>query len=130
MLRMAGRWLVRFLSKPRAGYASPATVDGSRLAATLRQGDVLLVEGNSRFSEAIKYLTCSPRVILIFRRISRSSRRHLNRGSITASWRGRMMRPRRGRRNWRCPVPRCRRMSAARITTATITRGRLNHESE
>ncbi len=59
MLRFIGRRLAYFLAKPRQGQASSATADIGRIAATIRKGDVLLVEGSSRFSEAIKYLTQS-----------------------------------------------------------------------
>ncbi len=59
MFHFPGRCLAHYLSKPREGYATGATVDLERLSATLRPGDVLLVEGTSRFSEAIKYLTQS-----------------------------------------------------------------------
>ena len=52
-----GRWLARKLSEPR--YVSPASCRPELLATTIRRGDVLLVEGVSRFSLAIKYLTQS-----------------------------------------------------------------------
>jgi Permuted papain-like amidase enzyme, YaeF/YiiX, C92 family len=52
-----GRWLARKLSEPR--YVSPASCRPELLSATIRRGDVLLVEGVSRFSLAIKYLTQS-----------------------------------------------------------------------
>lgn len=54
-----GRHLARFLSKPREQFAFPPTCAPETLAATVRKGDVLLVEGTSRISVAIKYLTQS-----------------------------------------------------------------------
>ena len=59
LLRMVGRRLARFLSKPRDSHANLPTSPPDQIAATLRKGDVLLVEGTSRFSAAIKYLTQS-----------------------------------------------------------------------
>lgn len=54
-----GRHLARFLSKPREQFAFPPTCAPETLAATVRKGDVLLIEGTSRISVAIKYLTQS-----------------------------------------------------------------------
>jgi len=56
---IAGRGLARFLSKPVRQSVQTATVGPERLAAALRPADVLLVEGNTRVSVAIKYLTQS-----------------------------------------------------------------------
>jgi len=54
-----GTGLAAFLSKPLRKY-EPATTNGpAMLRRTIRPGDVLLVEGNSRVSSAIKYLTQS-----------------------------------------------------------------------
>lgn len=58
-LRLFGRLLARFLSKPRASHSHLPTSPRNRVAAALRKGDVLLVEGNTRFSTAIKYLSQS-----------------------------------------------------------------------
>ena len=58
LLRRIGRWLAKFLSKPRA-QLSVRTHRPGQLEATLQKGDVLLVEGTSRISGAIKYLTQS-----------------------------------------------------------------------
>jgi len=55
----AGRRLARFLSKPRAQHRRLATSSPEVLAAALRPADVLLVEGDTRLSAAIKYLTQS-----------------------------------------------------------------------
>lgn len=57
--RFTGRLLARFLSKPVARTRPVATTRPGELRRTLRKGDVLLVEGNTRISSAIKYLTQS-----------------------------------------------------------------------
>lgn len=54
-----GRALARYLSKAIDRGRNPSTSMPSQLAATIRRGDVLLVDGNSRFSVAIRYLTQS-----------------------------------------------------------------------
>lgn len=54
-----GQRLARFLVRPRHVHGAAAPADMARLRACLRPGDVLLVEGNSRISTAIKYLTQS-----------------------------------------------------------------------
>lgn len=59
LLRIIGRRLAHFLAKPREGGQQWATSDPALRAATLKKGDVLLVEGTSRFSSAIKWLTQS-----------------------------------------------------------------------
>jgi hypothetical protein len=58
-LRFLGRRLARFLSKPRVSQSHLPTSSRELIAATLRKGDVVLVEGTSRFSTAIKYLSQS-----------------------------------------------------------------------
>jgi hypothetical protein len=58
-MRFLGQRLARFLSKPRAGQTHLPTSPSEQIVATLRKGDVLLVEGNTRFSTAIKFLTQS-----------------------------------------------------------------------
>ena len=57
-LRWIGSKLARYLAEPR-DVAHAMTHHPQRLAATLRKGDVLLVEGTSRFSSAIRYITQS-----------------------------------------------------------------------
>ena len=59
MRQMLGRWLAAYLGAP--GHSSPIGLptDLRLLGAVLRAGDVLLVEGTSRISAAIKYLTQS-----------------------------------------------------------------------
>ncbi|HET7767032.1 MAG TPA: YiiX/YebB-like N1pC/P60 family cysteine hydrolase [Burkholderiales bacterium] len=58
VLRWMGGRLARYLSTPIRG-AQAATASLEQLAAALKPGDVLLVEGNTRVSTAIKYLTQS-----------------------------------------------------------------------
>ncbi len=58
MLRKIGTFLARYLSEPRDELSLGTTQPGD-LAASLQKGDVLLVEGTSRISSAIKYLTQS-----------------------------------------------------------------------
>ena len=58
-LRFIGRRLARYLSRPRPVDVHPATSPAELVEATLEPGDVLLVEGTSRFSSAIKFLTQS-----------------------------------------------------------------------
>jgi len=58
LLQSLGRRLARHLAQPRP-TAHVATSRPGLLAATLRKGDVLLVEGNSRFSAAIRTITQS-----------------------------------------------------------------------
>ena len=54
-----GRIIARYLEKPEQGYEEIAPGDAEALRATLRPGDVLLVEGNNHISGVIKYLTQS-----------------------------------------------------------------------
>jgi hypothetical protein len=57
-LRWIGRKLARYLSESR-GPGHVMTHHPERLAATLRKGDVLLIEGTSRIASAIRYVTQS-----------------------------------------------------------------------
>ncbi|MEE4254125.1 MAG: YiiX/YebB-like N1pC/P60 family cysteine hydrolase [Desulfuromusa sp.] len=59
LLRKIGYRLAEYLSQPRAGTAPLATSHPEQLAAALQPGDVLLVDGSSRVSGVIKYLTQS-----------------------------------------------------------------------
>lgn len=54
-----GRRLALYLSAPMVRARNPSTATPEAVAAALRVGDVLLVDGNSRFSAAIRYLTQS-----------------------------------------------------------------------
>ena len=56
---VAGRGLAKFLTKPVRQSAQVATVTQQQLLENLQPGDVLLVEGDTRVSVAIKYLTQS-----------------------------------------------------------------------
>lgn len=58
-LSLLGRKLAEKLSKPQHVHSSGPTYSGERLLASLRPGDVLLVEGNTRVSSVIKFLTQS-----------------------------------------------------------------------
>lgn len=54
-----GHLIARYLEKPVHGYEPFTPSDPEALRATLRPGDVLLVEGNNHISGVIKYLTQS-----------------------------------------------------------------------
>ena len=57
--RFIGKALARYLSTPRPYAQSGTPSDPAKLLHSLRPGDVLLVEGSTRISTAIKYLTQS-----------------------------------------------------------------------
>ena len=57
--QMAGRLLVRYLTSTTRKYHPFSVSAPEVLQGLLRPGDVLLVEGNQRFSTAVKYLTQS-----------------------------------------------------------------------
>lgn len=59
LLSRFGAALATYLSRPVHVHSTAPAVTGERLLAVLQPGDVLLVEGNSRISSAIKYLTQS-----------------------------------------------------------------------
>lgn len=52
-------FFIRVLTKPIRGYTLNIPNDPAALKRHIRKGDVLLVEGNERISECIKYLTQS-----------------------------------------------------------------------
>jgi hypothetical protein len=58
-LTWIGQRLARYINRPVRDYEPFAVTPHGILEATLRPGDVLLVEGNRRVSVAIKYLTQS-----------------------------------------------------------------------
>lgn len=58
-LHWLGKNLARYLSQERHIHGIPDTTSPEHLLDTLRVGDVLLVEGNSRASTAIKFLSQS-----------------------------------------------------------------------
>jgi len=57
--RFLGKALARYLSAPRPGVQTGIASDPRKLAQCLQPCDVLLVEGSTRLSTAIKYLTQS-----------------------------------------------------------------------
>ena len=57
--RALGERLAAFLSKDLPGYQRLDTVEIAAVADTLERGDIVLVDGNTRISTAIKYLTQS-----------------------------------------------------------------------
>jgi len=59
ILQKIGQGLARYLSEPRNYSSRVATATPAKLLQSLLPGDVLLVDGNSKFSTAIKYLTQS-----------------------------------------------------------------------
>ena len=54
-----GQMIARYLEKPVSGYEPFTPSDPDALAASLKPGDVVLVEGNNHISGVIKYLTQS-----------------------------------------------------------------------
>lgn len=58
-MNLVGRFIAAILEKPLKGYEPATTTDEGLLSATLKPGDVLLVEGSNRVSSVIKYLTQS-----------------------------------------------------------------------
>ena len=59
LLEKIGRRLAKYLSKPRSESTYPISLKPNLLTRVIQPGDVLLVEGNSAFSVAIKYMTQS-----------------------------------------------------------------------
>ena len=59
MIDRVGRAIARYLERPAPGYEPFTPSDPAALRATLRPGDVLLVEGNNHIAGVIKYLTQS-----------------------------------------------------------------------
>lgn len=59
LARRLGTALARYLAAPRHVHGTAAPTDLGRLEACLQPADVILVEGQSRFSTGIKYLTQS-----------------------------------------------------------------------
>jgi hypothetical protein len=59
MFDRVGRFIARYLGEPVRGYEPFTPSDLSALRASLRPGDVLLVEGNNHISGVIKYMTQS-----------------------------------------------------------------------
>ena len=59
ILDIVSRRLAHFLSAPIKGYRPIVTCDPQCLVQVLRPADILLIEGDSRISSAIRYLTQS-----------------------------------------------------------------------
>ena len=59
MLNNVGRLIADYLERPASGYEPFTPSDFGSLRASLKPGDVLLVEGNNHISGVIKYLTQS-----------------------------------------------------------------------
>lgn len=59
LFQQLGKKLAHYLTAPLSSYQEFALVNLKALEQTLQPGDILLVEGNSRISIAIKYLTQS-----------------------------------------------------------------------
>ena len=59
LLERMGHALASYLAAPQSRDGNLPTLSPELLASTLRKGDVLLIEGTSRFGAAIKYLTQS-----------------------------------------------------------------------
>lgn len=59
ILEPVGRLLARYLSRPRLPESVSSSCGLEVLSTTIQKGDVLLVDGNSRISAAIKFITQS-----------------------------------------------------------------------
>ena len=59
MAERLGRVIARYLEEPEYGYLPFTPSDADALRASLKPGDVLLVEGNNHIAGIIKYLTQS-----------------------------------------------------------------------
>jgi len=57
--RRIGRGLARFLNQPTGDYEQFSVTPSEKLRAILEPGDILLIEGKTRISTAIKYFTQS-----------------------------------------------------------------------
>jgi hypothetical protein len=55
-----GEWLVARITRPRQEYRRYVFNDPEKLKSHIRPGDVVLVDGDQRVSQVIKYLTMSP----------------------------------------------------------------------
>ena len=58
-MRALGSRIASFINQPVASYQAYSPTDVRNLRKVVEPGDVLLVEGNRRISEAIKFLTQS-----------------------------------------------------------------------
>ncbi len=53
-------WVVARITRPRQEYRRYVFDDPERLKSCIRPGDVVLVDGDQRVSQVVKYLTMSP----------------------------------------------------------------------
>ena len=58
--QLLARWFVRQITRPRREYRRYACNDPEKLKSRIRPGDVVLVDGDQRVSQVVKYLTMSP----------------------------------------------------------------------
>jgi hypothetical protein len=58
--QILGGWFVDYITRPREEYRRWFFNDPVRLKSRIRPGDVVLVDGDQRVSQAVKYLTMSP----------------------------------------------------------------------
>jgi hypothetical protein len=58
--QLLAEWFVREITRSRREYRRLVFNDERRLKSRIRPGDVVLVDGDQRVSQAIKYLTMSP----------------------------------------------------------------------
>lgn len=58
--QVLGGWFVDYITRPREEYRRWFFNDPVRLKSRIRPGDVVLVDGDQRVSQAVKYLTMSP----------------------------------------------------------------------
>ncbi len=59
LLTFFSQLLLKYLEKPVIGYQTFSVINVAKLRATLKPGDVILVDGNLRISRIIKFLTQS-----------------------------------------------------------------------
>jgi hypothetical protein len=59
ILDRAGRLVADYLQRPASGYEPLTPADPDALRATIKPGDILLIEGRTRIAGIIKYLTQS-----------------------------------------------------------------------
>src|SRR5262249_49879522 len=57
--QVLAEWFVRRITRPRSEYRRFVFNDAERLKSRIRPGDVVLVDGDQRISQAVKYLTMS-----------------------------------------------------------------------
>ncbi len=58
--QVLAQWFVKQITRPRSEYRRVAFNNPERLKSRIRPGDVVLVDGDQRVSQVIKYLTMSP----------------------------------------------------------------------